>query len=242
MKFDFDNSETQEELNIWMAFTDLMSNSFMILSLFLSVLLISLVLVQINEEKLKTENAKLKQIINENEDLKQKLIALSSPPLWVYRDSDQDVRGRSLRFEVGEADIPPALREKIVNDVVGDIKRKLENNPKIYDGYIIQVIGHTDGQKVGQGFSNLDDGLEQVAVNKKSLNSLRGGSNVDLGLMRAIAVVKLLEKELPSWQNFRAYSAGQLYLSSGEYAPIQRQNNPARRRIEISLVPPPVNQ
>lgn len=37
---------------------------------------------------------------------------------------------------------------------------------------------------------------------------------------------------------FRAYSAAQLYLASGELAPINRDADATRRRIEIRFIPP----
>jgi hypothetical protein len=223
--------DPQEELNVWTAFTDLMSNSFMILSLFMLILLLQSMTEMTDESQLR-----------EIRELKQKLKILSSPPLWVFKDSDRDDQGRPLRFATGKADIPPALNDFIRNEVAADIRKKIQENQTIYENYIIQVVGHTDGQKITQSSSNLDENLEKIAADKKPASTLTEGSNADLGLMRAIAVVKLLEKELPKWKKFRAYSAAQLYLSSGEYAPIQRQDNPTRRRIEISLIPPPADQ
>ena len=70
---------------------------------------------------------------------------------------------------------------------------------------------------------------------------MTAGSNADLGLMRALAVVKELEKNPRLKQlglKFRAYSAAQLYLPSGEYARVQRYSDPQRRRIEIRFSPP----
>jgi hypothetical protein len=37
---------------------------------------------------------------------------------------------------------------------------------------------------------------------------------------------------------FRAYSAAQLYLPSGNLAPINRKPDETRRRIEIRFIPP----
>ncbi len=244
--------DPQEELNVWTAFTDLMSNSFMILSLFMSLLLLQSVFIKTDESKLRVENDNLKQELasiktdesklrDDFEKLKQELKIRSSPPLWVFKDSDRDDQGRPLRFATGKADIPPALNEFIRNEVAVDIRKKIRENRTIYEGYIIQVTGHTDGQKITKSFSNLDDNLENVTADKKLANTLTAGSNADLGLMRALAVVKVLKQELPGWE-FRAYSAAQLYLPSGEYAPIEREAQPTRRRVEISLIPPPANQ
>jgi outer membrane protein OmpA-like peptidoglycan-associated protein len=80
--------------------------------------------------------------------------------------------------------------------------------------------------------------LESVARGGLELEKLQAGSNADLGLMRALAVVQQLrniqvkEKKLPGL-SFRAYSAAQLILPSGEFAVMARQEDQRRRRIEI---------
>jgi outer membrane protein OmpA-like peptidoglycan-associated protein len=67
---------------------------------------------------------------------------------------------------------------------------------------------------------------------------LQSSSNADLGLMRALSVVRLLQdiqvqtgslKEI----KFRVYSVAQLILPNGEFASINRQADASRRRIEI---------
>lgn len=57
--------------------------------------------------------------------------------------------------------------------------------------------------------------------------------------MRALAVVKELEKTSRLKNiKFRAYSAAQLYLASGQLAPRDRNPDENRRRIEIRFIPP----
>jgi hypothetical protein len=64
---------------------------------------------------------------------------------------------------------------------------------------------------------NLDSKIQDVAANKIPISTLKASSNADLGLMRALTVVKIL-KNIQSSSNhlknvkFRAYSAGQLIL------------------------------
>ena len=92
--------------------------------------------------------------------------------------------------------------------------------------------------------NNLDGLVEGVATGSKSVKDLSAGSNADLGLMRALAVVRKLqdiqkqEKRFPrldSRKGYRTYSAGQLTLKNGEFA--QLNSDPSsdkdRRRIEI---------
>ena len=101
----------------------------------------------------------------------------------------------------------------------------------------IQVIGHTDGEGINLK-SNLDKTLEIVAQGKVPVSKLIPGSNADLGLMRALAVVQELQQTGLQNVEFRAYSAAQLYLASGNLAPVNRKPDETRRRIEIRLIPP----
>lgn len=103
----------------------------------------------------------------------------------------------------------------------------------------VEIIGHTDGQPNQGSTSNLDMLLEEAAAtNTFTLNRLTPGSNADLGLMGALAIANELRKgqakqpKLAGLQ-FRAYSAGQLYLPNGELAPLGRKPDPSRRRIEV---------
>ena len=56
--------------------------------------------------------------------------------------------------------------------------------------------------------------------------------------MRALAVVQELQNTGLQNIEFRAYSAAQLYLPSGKLAPLDRQPDQTRRRIEIRFIPP----
>ena len=76
--------------------------------------------------------------------------------------------------------------------------------------------------------------LEKVANGDQDIGSLKPGSNADLGLMRALSVIKVLQKNPQlTGLEFRAYSAAQLTLPEGNFAPINRESDPNRRRIEI---------
>ncbi|MFM8294051.1 MAG: hypothetical protein ACKN9E_05830 [Microcystaceae cyanobacterium] len=73
-----------------------------------------------------------------------------------------------------------------------------------------------------------------MAIGEQDIGSLSPGSNADLGLMRALSVIQALQKN-PKLKNlkFRAYSSAQLTLPNGEFAPVNRESDPTRRRIEI---------
>ena len=242
--------DSSEELNIWPAFTDLMSNAFMILSLFL---LLSIVKASIlkstseetitklsqGEEQLKNLEKRvaslqqeLQEKTNQVTNLEGQVERLKSPPIIVIKDSGE------YKFEKGKADLPSELRGKIETEFVNQIERY----GREYKGYVVEVIGHTDGQKNSNRYSNLDDILES-----ENVSQVQVGSNADLGFMRALAVVKVLQdiqrKGRLKGLEFRAYSAAQLVLPKG-YFPRYDGNadEPTRRRIEIRFTPPGVER
>jgi len=199
--------DSTEELNIWPAFTDLMSNAFMIL-----VLLLSLALIK----------PLISKAISKSE------IPTGVPPILVIEDEG------AYRFASGSAEIPPKMDNYIRNKIVPEIER----NTKKYRINVVELIGHTDGQANGSATSNLDQDLEKVATAQEPVSNLHSGSNADLGLMRALAVVRLL-RDIQTQNGrlkglkFRAYSAAQLILPNGDFAPVNRTPDATRRRIEI---------
>lgn len=198
-----------EPLSIYPAFTDLMSNAFMILSLFL-------LLALVESQRL---NYQLQEAV-------QKL--QSAAPILIDEQSGQ------FTFTPNSAELSPQLKQYIFTKIIPAI----EENIKKHDIDFVQVIGHTDGQEINSN-GNLDKQLENVALGQQSVKKLIPGSNTDLGLMRALAVVQEIERtgRLKNVK-FRAYSAAQLYLPSGHLAQLNREDNPTRRRIEIRFIPP----
>lgn len=200
-------SQTDDLINPFQSFTDLISNAFMILSL---LLFLALLQSWSLNKRLETANKRLQ----------------SATPIII------DERSGKFQFESGSAELKPELKAYISNEIASTIKKIVQEREIDF----VQVIGHTDGQGVGYT-SNLDTTLEAVANNQQSVSELVPGSNADLGLMRALAVVQELEKnQLPV--KFRAYSGAQLYLPSGEIAPTNRSADQTRRRIEIRFIPP----
>lgn len=155
----------------------------------------------------------------------------SAPPVVVIQDSGE------YQFESGSASLPRELKGYITRDLVDRIERISQQR----NLYVVEIIGHTDGQ-VNFGNGNLDQQLEEVARGKQSVNTLKAGSNADLGLMRALEVVKQLQTvqeqtERLQGVQFRAYSAAQTQLPTGEFATVSRQPDASRRRIEIRFSP-----
>lgn len=174
---------------------------------------------------LKSTDDRIEIIETENQRLK------SAPPVVVIQDSGE------YQFASGSASLPLELQSYITTDLVNLIEEISQQN----NLYVVEIIGHTDGQVNFNSGSNLDQQLEAVAIGEKPINILTPGSNADLGLMRSLEVVKKLQKvqkegRLPGVK-FRAYSAAQLQLPSGEFASENRQPNARRRRIEIRFSP-----
>jgi outer membrane protein OmpA-like peptidoglycan-associated protein len=195
-----DRSHQDEDLNIFQAFTDLMSNAFMIISF---LLLISLL-----------------QSISIAKKLE------SASPIII------DEKSGNFQFPSGSAELTPELQKYIQTTILPEIKKATEKGNIDF----IQVIGHTDSQGISNA-SNLDGKLTSAATGNEKINALKAGSNTDLGLMRAVAVVQFLNTKKLGKVKFRAYSAGQLYLPSGELAKIDRGADDTRRRIEIRFIP-----
>jgi len=301
-----------EEYNIWPSFTDLMSNAFMIITLFLFLALFksiflkytadetelnlsqSQALVRQLREQISTLESQLGQETSQKEELQNEFDSLetkfaniqddlevtqseltksqgevnsledrlaknqnefdsleqklqqsnlqvsdlktqvkrlkSAPPVVVIQGSGQ------YQFQSGSATLPSSLAKFIADDLVD----RIEEVTKLRDIYIVEVIGHTDGQAT-RGTSNLDNQLINVAQGSAPVSSLKPSSNADLGLMRALAVVKELQKLQEQGRlegiQFRAYSGAQLYLPDGEFASNSNAADANRRRIEIRFSP-----
>lgn len=179
---------------------------------------------------LRRSNQRSNNTINELETEISRL--KSAPPVVVIQDSGE------YQFASGSAVLPAELNKYIITDLVDRIEKVSQRR----NLYVVEIIGHTDGQVNFGSSSNLDDQLEEVAKGKQSINNLRPGSNADLGLMRALEVVKQLQTvqrktgRLAGVQ-FRAYSAAQLLLPSGDFAENNRNPDSKRRRIEIRFSP-----
>ena len=199
---------TTESNSIERSFTDLMSNAFMILSL---LLLLVLFQAQKLNQNLQEANKRLK----------------SASPIVIDESSG------NYEFKSGSAELNPQLKDHIANKISPEINRILQEREIDF----IQIIGHTDGEGIRNN-SNLDKTLELVAQGTQPVTKLSAGSNADLGLMRSLAVVQELQQTGLKNVEFRAYSAAQLYLPSGELAPVDRRADETRRRIEIRFIPP----
>lgn len=147
----------------------------------------------------------------------------------------------AFRFPSGSAQMSPEFQQRLLDDVFP----KIQSNSQRYDCDVLMVIGHTDEVQVGETkrWSNLDDELTQ-AYATGTLDTLHAGSNTDLGMVRALALVNFFranQELIPGIRYILPYSAGQMIqLNRSLSTTFLKDNNKgvpdeARRRIELQL-------
>ncbi|MFL5381487.1 MAG: flagellar motor protein [Longimicrobiaceae bacterium] len=149
--------------------------------------------------------------------------ARDQPPLIVLSEAD------GYTFASGQAEISADFARQL-DEIVAD---RIRAEAIACACSVVEVIGHTDGQLVNTR-SNLDRALGRAVFSGATLSA---GSNADLGLMRAWAVVDRLRRH-PATRDLRyyGYSAAQMIQPSGQYAsPDDMSDHAERRRIEIRL-------
>jgi hypothetical protein len=136
-------------------------------------------------------------------------------------------------FEIGSAELQPAFEQAIKDRVV---PRLLEIARDYPDVNVIEVVGHTDEQRIKARASNLDDGLI-VALRGGQVSSLQPADNAGLGLARAVSVVgKLLKDErLVPFSRILPFSGAQLIQTDQTLAHGAPGDVRQRRRIEIRV-------
>ncbi len=201
------------EYNIWLGYTDLLSNSLFIL-LFLLV-----VTAATNTSKDKSTKP------NADND---------TPPLVIFNDKNY------FLFERGSFALTHNFKRDLnqrLPKINADIIRRRINVVEVIGHTDGQPISRQSDNY--NNISNLDDLLpnSNVAMN---LSHFAPGSNVDLGLLRAWSVAQYLNPKLTKPGHkplmFRLYSAGSLISSNGRFMPADVSDQADRRRIELRLM------
>jgi flagellar motor protein MotB len=136
-------------------------------------------------------------------------------------------------FKIGSAELSAEFRDALT----GSIPKRILERAKQYDIDIIEVVGHTDEQPIGQRPSNLDRELIGVFTRSAEIASVVPADNAGLGLARAVSVVSVLRQH-PSLSRYKI-----LPLSGAQLVNIDEtlatsgvsMDIPERRRIEIRL-------
>ena len=157
----------------------------------------------------------------------------NNPPIIILED-------KHFRFPLGTAKITEHFRVHFEEKVLSKLEKSIEK----FKCDIVDVIGHTDSTNVVI-YANRKPNLDRTLIKKyydSNMEVLIPGSNVDLGMMRAMNVVKMIQgfqKEsttLSTVQNFYPYSAGQMITSNNKITkPDAKRIDGTRRRIEIRL-------
>src|SRR5262249_16834775 len=127
------------------------------------------------------------------------------PPSITLAETDE-----RFLFPFGSAEISPTFREGLLQEIVSkilDAKRKYHINT-------IQLIGHTNEAPLRKSSGNLDYNLIAFIGSDAVVTP---GSNTDLAMLRAVAVLKVL-REHAGLKDMKLvpYSAGQILLPEPE--------------------------
>jgi flagellar motor protein MotB len=136
-------------------------------------------------------------------------------------------------FQVGSAALSPDFR----TDLMTTVPQRIADLMRQYDVDMIEVVGHTDEQRIENRPTNLDQGLIPVLRNGAAIESLVPADNAGLGLARAVSVVSVLrQSELLQGYKLVPLSGAQLVNTDDTLALAgTRGDIRERRRIEIRL-------
>ncbi|MGW9947273.1 flagellar motor protein MotB [Rhizobium leguminosarum] len=135
-------------------------------------------------------------------------------------------------FTSGSAALTQEFEGKLETSIADEIADNLQR----YQVDVVEVIGHTDEQRVARSTSNLDLASIGVIDGQLPVDALRPADNAGLGLARAIAVANVL-KANPKLNDVTVLpmSAAQLVIPGDTLTSGQAGNVKERRRIEIRI-------
>lgn len=151
------------------------------------------------------------------------------------------IEDEGFRFPSGSADLSPAFRFALKTNILPHVRKVAVS----CGCNALTVIGHTDRVPLQPKRSTLDTELIDAFAGRPA--TLFPGSNVDLGMMRALAIIRYLEsaqvqgllpqKGEPGYiKYFIPYSAGAMIRTDFD---LERDGRPLpeqrRRRIELRL-------
>ena len=169
----------------------------------------------------------------EAEEAIHKIREKEQPPLIILDEA------KNYSFKTGVGEISKHFQNKLQNDIIPYLEKMSEE----YDCDVIEVYGYTDGQAYRYRYSknnSMDKALLSYLENNQ-FPELSASSNLELGMLRAAAIVYILKKSqenghLKNIKIIRPYSGGQLILPNGTIASVyDNQPKAQRRRIELRL-------
>lgn len=152
----------------------------------------------------------------------------AKPPVIKLEDTEE------YRFGTGSFRLSEDFKTTLLKNAVPKIQQVIE----CYGVDTIEIIGHTDGRP-GATSGNLDRTIE-AAIKNKNTYTIKPGSNLDLGFLRALSVKNEIENQLIN-QNmkevgYRVLSAGSTIDKNGYLNPGKNADERSRRRIEIRFL------
>ncbi len=152
----------------------------------------------------------------------------AKPPVIKLEDTN------AYRFDTGSFLLSSQFKKTLQAKAVPQISRTIQ----CYGIDTVEIIGHTDGRPGGIR-GNLDLALGRFS-SSGDMHHMIPGSNIDLGLLRAISVKAELESSLPIGitkdVGFRVLSAGSNISPNGHFLPAKNLDESSRRRIEIRFL------
>lgn len=152
----------------------------------------------------------------------------AKPPVIKLADTD------AYRFDTGSFLLSTTFKETLRENAVPLISRTIH----CYGIDTVEIIGHTDGRPGGM-VGNLDYSLGSFSSGS-DIQEMVPGSNIDLGLLRAISVKAELEfslsRRITQDVGFRVLSAGSTIGPDGSFLPAKNRDEGSRRRIEIRFL------
>ncbi len=173
------------------------------------------------------------QVVTATDELAQ--VKRRNPPIIILSEDENE-----WRFSLGSAVIPEAFEDKLVDEIIPQLGAWSQE----YGCDTIEVVGHTDEAYLRGSSSSLDQNLLSYLHGDLRTSEPVAGSNVDLGMLRAISITQLLQSrsatDLPDIEFFHPLSAGQLILPNrrlaSHFAEPEQREDAGRRRIEIRLL------
>ncbi len=156
-----------------------------------------------------------------------------NPPIVILSEEKQ-----TYRFDAGSAKISEDFKKGLQQEIIPFLEEQID----ACNCDAIEVVGHTDTVPVGSGRSNLDKELI-AAFREEKMPNLKPGSNVDLGMMRALSIIRYLKQvqqqqgKLTEIDYFIPYSAGQMLKPDYTLDTSNKgTDDKSRRRIEMRLL------
>jgi len=129
------------------------------------------------EKVIQDQGGVIDDLTNEVNDF-EKTSLKDKPRIWELPAS------RNYTFELGSAILSSEFKKACRTTLFPDFKRVLSDNPSMA---VMEIVGHTDSVPVGSK-GNFDREILAFLETNSGIDSFTGGSNADLGLMRALAL------------------------------------------------------